>query len=308
MNMCTEPANRNSSKGKFPMTANRVSGFAILLAGLLSTSVPAAAESLAELGRRTHYHGIAFARSGSAELLLATHHGLYAVAADGAVTQASLVQDYMGFSAHPSDPLVYFASGHPEGGGNSGFLKSSDGGATWTKLSDGVDGPVDFHQMDVSPADPATIYGAYGALQVSRDGGATWQIAGNPPAGLIAIAASSLNAQTLYAATKRGLYRSEDSGASFSLLAFDGQAVSAVESGPGGALYVFVVGRGLVKADESASDSWTELSNRFGEAVPLHIAIDDDASHLALTTHTNAVMESRDGGMTWAPFGRPQGQ
>jgi hypothetical protein len=43
----------------------------------LISATPAPAETLKELATKTHYHGIAFARSGTAVLLLASHpvHG-----------------------------------------------------------------------------------------------------------------------------------------------------------------------------------------------------------------------------------------
>jgi hypothetical protein len=72
--------------------------------------------------------------------------------------------------------------------------------------------------MDVSPADPKVIYGSYGKIQVSRDSGSTWAIAGDAPAGLIALAASSLDAKQLYGATEKGLYISEDAGTTGALL------------------------------------------------------------------------------------------
>ncbi len=266
--------------------------------------VPVSAETLKELSGRTHYHGIAFPRSGSAALLLATHHGLFAVDKTGETAQVSPTQDYMGFSPDPADPLSYYASGHPSGGGNSGFLKTTDGGAKWTRLSAGVNGPVDFHQMDVSPADPKTIYGVYGELQISRDGGQTWSVNGAPPAQLISIAASGIKADRIYAATKDGLHVSEDGGASWQPLEFGGEVVSMVKTGPDRLLLAFVLGRGLVKASEDNPREWTVVSNSFGNAIPLHLAIDSsDGNHLALTTHTNDVLESRDGGSSWTPFG-----
>ena len=271
----------------------------------LAAITPASAETLKELASKTHYHGIAFARAGSAVLLLASHHGLFAVDKNGDATQVSPMQDYMGFSPNPADPLSYYASGHPAGGGNSGFLKSTDGGASWKQISTGVDGPVDFHQMDVSPTDPQTIYGSYGNLQVSHDGGQTWAVTGAPPEKLVAIAASGIKAEQLYAATQNGLHVSMDAGATWQLLEFDGKVVSAVKAGPNGTLLAFVLGQGLMKAQEDRPKEWTVLSNGFGDAIPLHIAIDPaDGNHLALTTQNNDVLESRDGGSTWAPFGK----
>lgn len=267
--------------------------------------VPASAETLAELGRKTHYHGIAFARSGTAALMIATHHGLYAVDKDGAVARVSPVQDFMGFSPDPANELGYFASGHPATGGNSGFLRSVDGGASWTQLSPGIDGPVDFHQMDVSGADPKVVYGSFGQIQVSRDGGTTWEIAGDAPERLIALAASGLKAERLYAATEGGILVSEDGARSWAPLAFAGEVASTIQTGPDKALYAFVVGRGLMKASEDKPDSWSLLTNGFGEAIPLHLATNTkDGQHLALTMQNNEVRESRDGGKSWQPFGQ----
>lgn len=266
---------------------------------------PATAETLADLAQQTHYHGIAFARSGTATLLLASHHGLFALDKDGSATQVSPTQDFMGFSPDPAAATSYYASGHPASGGNSGFLHSADGGGTWKQLSPGVDGPVDFHQMDVSPADPKTIYGSYGQIQVSRDGGSTWSIAGNPPSGLIAITGSSVKAERLFAATKTGLFASEDGGASWTPVSFKGEVVSTIEAGPDKTLYAFVLGQGLMKAVEDNIGEWQPLSNDFGEAIPLHLAVDGKVDqHLALTTQANDVLESLDGGKSWRPFGR----
>ena len=264
-------------------------GSAIAIAAVsIGAMSPAFTETLEVLASKTHYHGIAFARSGTATLLLASHHGLFALGKDGETTLVSPVQDYMGVSPNPADPLSYYASGHPAGGGNSGFLKSTDGGASWKQLSSGAGGPVDFHQMDVSPADPKTIYGSFGDLQVTRDGGENWAITGKPPGGLIALAASSVSADQIYAATKQGLYISRDAGTSWQPLEFEGEVVSTVKVGPNGSLLAFVLGRGLMKASESKPDEWTLLSNGFGDAIPLHLAINPaDGNHLALTTQSN---------------------
>jgi len=93
------------------------------------------------------------------------------------------------FSPHPDDPAIFYASGHPASGGNLGFIVSTDGGKSWEKLADGVGGPVDFHQMDVSKADPNIVFGNSRDLQHSKDGGLTWSMVGPAPEGTIDIAA-----------------------------------------------------------------------------------------------------------------------
>src|SRR3546814_7481404 len=118
----------------------------------------------------------------------------------------------MGCTPHPSDPDVLYASGHPAGGGNLGCSVSRNGGQTWPKLSDGAGGPVDFHQMDVSKADPRVIYGVDGELQKSTDGGRSWSRVGPAPEGLIGLATSSIDADRLYATTRSGLLVSTDGG------------------------------------------------------------------------------------------------
>jgi len=190
-----------------------------LLAGLsLSAAVGvglvARAESVpvSELHQQTHIHGLAVDRQNPEYLLIATHHGLFRSGPDGAAERISVVQDFMGFTPHPSDPGTLYASGHPADGGNLGFIASTDGGANWEQVSPGEGGPVDFHQMTVSPADPTVVYGAFGSLQVSRDGGKTWSIAGPLPDRLIDLAASARDADTLYAATESGLLVSKDAG------------------------------------------------------------------------------------------------
>ena len=56
---------------------------------LMGTPSFASAESLKQLATETHYHGIAFAQSGSAILLLASHHGVFSVDSKGNVITAN---------------------------------------------------------------------------------------------------------------------------------------------------------------------------------------------------------------------------
>ena len=93
----------------------------------------ATAEPVSGLKAHTHIHGLAVDRNDPAYLLIATHHGLYRAGPDGNAELVSVVQDFMGFNPHPDDPNTLYASGHPAGGGNLGFIASSDGGKTWTR-------------------------------------------------------------------------------------------------------------------------------------------------------------------------------
>jgi photosystem II stability/assembly factor-like uncharacterized protein len=286
------------------MQHSRFAGVLCLLAAFL-IAAPAGADSvpLAELDKQTHYHGLAVDPADPSRLYLATHHGFYLVGADGTATRLSQVQDFMGFTPHPTDPSILYASGHPSTGGNLGFLMSADGGANWTQISPGLDGPVDFHQMDVSPADPQVIYGVYKGIQVSRDGGKTWSMAGPPPQGLIALAASARSPDRIYAATRSGLAYSENAGATWQAGAFGGAPVSMVATGPNGMLYAYVVGSGLMSATEEKPDDWSPLSS--DQRIQLHLAIDGkNPNRLFAIAHEAGIIQSTDGGKSWQSFGQ----
>jgi photosystem II stability/assembly factor-like uncharacterized protein len=280
--------------------------FALCALPVLRTAAAAETIPLSELRRQTHFHGLAVDPEDPTRLYLATHHGFFILGPDGKATRMSPVQDFMGFTPHPADANILYASGHPSGGGNLGFIVSRDGGATWTQISPGADGPVDFHQMDVSPADPDVIYGSYGAIQVSRDGGNSWTVTGPAPEGLIQLAASSAATDRLYAATRIGLQRSDDAGATWRSAGFDTEVVSLVRSAGGSRLFAFVVGRGLLNAAESDPTTWTPLAGNLGNRILLHLAIDHaDANRLYAITYEGEVIASADGGRDWHSFGTP---
>jgi photosystem II stability/assembly factor-like uncharacterized protein len=280
----------------------------VALGSFLATGSQSEA-SVQALAGDTHFHGIAVDPTDPSRLYLATHHGLYVVAPDSTAKRLSPVQDFMGFTPHPTDLSTLYASGHPADGGNLGFIVSEDGGGSWSQLAEGVGGPVDFHQMDVSPADAKTIYGAYsGGLQVSRDGGGSWEMVGTAPEDLIDLAASAQNADRLYAATQNGLLKSEDGGKSWQDAYWLRQPATMVHVTPDGAVYAYLVGTGLVETLEPKL-TWKTISNPSGRDYVLHFAV-DPTSHNKLYAITfnpqskaQAVLTSDDAGETWAPMG-----
>jgi photosystem II stability/assembly factor-like uncharacterized protein len=293
------------------MKTNTLKQFAVAGAAALAATVALAVRSeatetlsVAELPRHTHIHGLAVDRQNSSQLLIATHHGLFRAGPDGKAQRISEVQDFMGFNPHPSDASTLYASGHPAKGGNLGFIASTDAGKTWRHVSPGVSGPVDFHQMTVSPANPKTIYGAYGGLQLSRDAGKTWTLVGQTPDKLIDLAASTKSADTVYAATEVGLFLSTDAGKTWKPL-LQGAPVTLVEVTPEGTLYAFVIGRGLVRSPEEPLE-FSNLGSDFGGGFLLHLAVDPtDPNRLFAATGKSRVLISTDQGRTWDDFGNP---
>lgn len=278
-----------------------------ILSFLLGHSATSYAEdvTLGKLRETTHIHGLAFDRADPSQILIATHHGFYRAGPDGAATLASESRDdFMGFTPDPGNAQSLYASGHPSSGGNLGFIASYDGGKTWTQLSPGADGPVDFHQLTVSAADPKVFYGAYGSLQTSRDGGRTWQVVGELPDRLIDLAASARDSAVIYAATETGLLVSRDGGRSWQEIIADA-AVTVVDVTAEGIAHAFVYGRGLMRANEETLEFTPVGEEDFGGGYLLHLAVDPtNGQRLAAATEKGLILESRDGGTSWEPLGK----
>ncbi len=243
-----------------------------------------------------HVHAIE-ADARASTLLVGAHDGIYRLKDDGVLERVSQVRhDFMALTTAPGG--VLYASGHPAQGGNLGLLRSDDGGRTWAKVSDGMAGPVDFHQLAVSPSDARVLYGVFKGLQRSADGGQSWERIGEVPESLFHLAVSSVNPDRLYAATRQGLLRSDDRGRSW-LPAHSAQAPATYVHADAGRVVAFIVGQGLITQSETASD-WEPLASPFGGQVP--IDMEQVGERQVALTNALKLLNSRDGGSTWSAW------
>lgn len=262
---------------------------------ILLVAVPASAASL----DGTHVHGLAWDPVEPDRLLVATHHGLMKLE-DGKLEAVSEQRDdFMGFSVHPAGNGVYLASGHPEGGGNLGVIVSRDSGRTWEALSPGADGPVDFHQMDVSKANPEIMVGVFGVIQVSRDGGRSWAVTGQPPAPIISLALSAAEPEKLYAATQAGLFESLDLGASWSKAGDTKGPTTMVTTMADGTVWSHDVQNGLTRK-APGSKTFEKIGPALSDDAFMHLAVKE--GEMAAATYKGAMIRSTDGGRTWVPL------
>lgn len=258
---------------------------------------------LAEAISGTHIHGIAAGMAGPDSVTLATHHGVFSVdlAAQTAVAIGTSRDDFMGFSPVPGQPGHAFASGHPESGGNLGVIRTEDGGKSWAHVSDGIGGPVDFHNFEVSRADALVLYGIShdGAVQRSGDGGATWALTGTAPDKLIDIATSATDPDQVYAATENGLFESRDAGANWqSILATDAP-ISTVDMGSDGRLRAVQLGQGLIDIDVMSGTS-TIVAPEVPGGYLLYLSVTHaDPLRLMALSPDGVLLLSDDGGITW---------
>lgn len=256
----------------------------------------------------THGHGLAIDVNDPSKLYIATHAGLFVLINDKDLFRiGKSTDDYMGFSPHPTDANILFSSGHPSNGGNIGFQKSDDGGFTWTKVSDGENGPVDFHAMAISPVNPNLIYGWYqGGLQRSPDQGDNWEIV-NRDISPISLVADSRDENILYAATAtgQGVLISRDKGVTWTPLspALEGGAVSVVAVDPTDpkTLLAFSQVLGGLGKTTDAGKTWKKNGEGFHGEVVIYIAFSKANPNLVYAlTFGNRLYKSLNSGDTWS--------
>ncbi len=266
-----------------------------------------AAKKLIPAREITHGHGLSVDVKDPKKLYIATHHGLYVLIDDKNIYQlGENNNDYMGFSPNANNSKVFFASGHPEAGGNIGFQKSEDGGFSWKQISDGVDGPVDFHSMSVSPKNPNLIFGWFkGNIQRSADGGLNWKVY---PTKFFAtsLIADTTNENIVYATTPQGpgVMVSRDKGENWSLLSeeLQGGIVSTLAIDPKDSqkLLVFSEKLGGLGKSIDGGKTWQKINELFNKEEILYLAISrSDPNIVYALTHMNSIYKSLDGGSSW---------
>lgn len=273
-----------------------------LFAAAVLLAVPAAAETI-PIDRIKHIHDLAVDPDSPSRLYLATHNGMFRAAPDGTATRiGSAIDDFMSFAPDPNNFDVLYASGHFAGGGNLGVMLSRDRGGSWKRVSSGADGPVDFHAMAVSRADPNVIYGMYNGLQVSRDAGRSWRKVGPLPKRTFALAASARDAATVYAAAFGGLFVSRDGGRTWRPAFMQLRPATLVKVLATGRIYAYLYGVGLVVGDEPGVN-WKVRTNDFGDRYLVRLAIDPgNPDHIHVLANTGAIVSSKDGGRTWVSY------
>lgn len=279
-------------------------GIIIVLAGIFVFAVQSERQSTNQTSDDNTLqdaHGLTVDRKNSARVNIATHSGLFAMGSDAKLQRVGAAQDdYMGFSSHPTDANTFYTSGHPSNGGNIGFQKSTDGGKTWQKIADGVGGPVDFHAMAVSQADPNNIYGVYrGQLQRSSDEGKNWELVSTNIRNVITLATDGLRKEVVFAGTTDGLYASNDNGSSW--IKVDGirSAVTAISINiKDNSSIIYADGQGLMRSTDGMK-TWDRLTSYSGAMVTHLASYPKNPSILYLINQGLEIHKTTDTGQTW---------
>jgi photosystem II stability/assembly factor-like uncharacterized protein len=191
----------------------------------------------------------------------------------------------------------------------TGLLKSTDYGASWTRLDFP---PQSAKQMAVDPTDPSVLYAVPGypwGVFRSADGGDTWSELPLPfPCDLGIVALDPSAPERLFAAGGCGVLRSDDQGMTWELLPLDVGGVATLLVTPT-ALYAGADG-GLWRGDD-AGGSWTRVGDFRNVAAVVSDPRDPRGESIVIAAYQDTVpgaFWSPDRGATWITLGGQGGE
>jgi photosystem II stability/assembly factor-like uncharacterized protein len=209
---------------------------------------------------------------------------------------------------HPSRSEILYLSS------NKGFHKSTDQGATWNPIEEGL-GTFQILSIVINPAVPSTLYvGTFSdGVYRSVDSGRNWALINSGMRDYIAVvnglAINPKNPTTLYAATTMGAYRTLDNGGSWErtsdgldslftvAVAVDPENPSIVYAGTSGGIYKSID----AGAHWKAANQGLVLERR-ADAMSLgvnSIAIDPKRPEWVYVGSARGLFLSRDKGESW---------
>ena len=208
----------------------------------------------------------------------------------------------------PATPAnVYAAS-------NLGFLRSADGGFTWSTFGNAG---VPFFTLAIDPTQPLTLYAGdanSSGIWKSTDGGSHWATANvslpgsagsRPP--VIALAVDPAHSSTVYAGTYgSGVWVSANAGASWAAAA-NGMRDTRVASltvapAQSSTVYAGTYGGGVYESVDGAQ-SWVKANNGLNAAVVSAVLVDPSASGVVYAATSDGVSVSSDAGGDWRDSG-----
>lgn len=203
-------------------------------------------------------------------------------------------------AADPADPQVLYVGagggmwwgGGPSGGG---LFRSTDGGATWTPIDQGLTS-TSVASVWVDPTQPTTLLCATtDGLFRSTTSGSSWtRVLSGAQRAIVALSA------TLYAGGDAGLSVSRDGGATWTPVAGTSQ-VTALAAGAGEVMVGQFDGSLLVGSGTSFHVVARPSTPPIGWSA---LAIDpaDPSVAFAAAAGTSQVFRTSDGGATWTPL------
>ncbi len=185
--------------------------------------------------------------------------------------------------------------------------KTTDGGATWNLIAEGMSTDSDIITVRVDPSQPSRVFiGACSGFWKSRNGGGNWsKMAGIPFTSrrTYAFAQDPEHPETIFAGTSRGLYRTRDGGAEWRNIAAHEIKSLAISAG---ILYVATADAGLFKSGDLGT-TLTPIDEGFTSRNFSRVS--EAGEHLYAGTgfevDAGAIFASSDSGLHWTRIADP---
>jgi len=254
-----------------------------------------------------HVHGLGIDPVDRTILYIATHGDFYHSHDGNPPFKVDIVRaDYMAFNAPPSAGIPLYASGHPSTGGNTGLIRSTDGGQSWESVAKVLEPPVDFHAMAVSRSDPNVIIGFDSGgrgLFKTVDSGKTWETLQYPDY-ISALAISPSDSQIVFAGTGKGIFQSNDGAKSWIQLdEYKGITILAMSFDENGVLYASNQ-FGLSRSSD-LGETWGKINKP--DLTITSIAVDSQNKIIYIAGYSSQgfqeVYRSLDDGVSWQIIG-----
>ncbi len=159
------------------------------------------------------------------------------------------------FATHATQPDTLYAY-LPE----SGIYRSQDAGTTWKLMDRGPEAIRQLVHSDMAGSmETGWLYAATAeGASVSMDCFCLWRDIGDLGGAVTSIAYRPGQPESLYAATERGVFRSDSGGRKWQQLAAPGSPVTALTVMPSGTVYAATSDGTLYRSDDSAL-SWKQV-------------------------------------------------
>jgi ligand-binding sensor domain-containing protein len=181
-----------------------------------------------------------------------------------------------------------------------GVYRSEDAGATWLPSSLGM--TLFVRGLALDPRQPSTLYaGSLGAgVFKSSDAGSTWTSVGLRDLNVFKLGIDPHQAETVYAATSRGLSRSTDGGATWRSLGQRASYVHAMVVDPRDRRRLFIgTTAGLVYRSANGGDTWEPAGTGLPPFTVTALAIDPADGTLYASPERQGMWRSVNGGTSW---------
>lgn len=244
-------------------------------------------------------HALLFSPSDPNRIFFGHHDGLLVSTDQGSSWQSTALTgaDAMSLATSSQNPQRLYAAGHEV------FLRSDDGGQTWAPVAGALQG-ADIYAFTASPEDANLVYAyvANGGLQLSRDGGSTWQpLRGD--AGQVTALAAGPGGQLFAGTANEGVFESADGGQSWQrggLSGFGTQITALAIDLANGKVYAgAMMGTMPMLHRRLVSGAWETVSYS-GTSPILAITLSPhEQGLLVLADQAGRVYRSRNGGQSW---------